>query len=88
MFVEVAGRPHDTGLTDLTVYRYPGTDRAAQTLYGLTEHDLYDLEWALAQRRAMGKTCPALHGEHTCCCPPGHGHDHQCRACDFTWLGL
>jgi hypothetical protein len=53
---------------------------------GLTEHGLYDIEFALAQRRAMSRRCPEKDGEHTCGLPPGHGGAwHLCRACNRTW---
>jgi hypothetical protein len=58
---------------------------------GLTEHDLRDIEFALAQRRAMSTRCPETDGEHTCGNSPGHlvsekhGIRHQCRACTYRW---
>ena len=51
----------------------------------LSEHDLRDLEFALALRRAMGRTCLEEDGEHTCSLRPGHGESHQCRGCDTRW---
>jgi hypothetical protein len=53
---------------------------------GLTEHDLHDIEFALAQRRAMSKRCDAETGEHTCGNAPDDGHlRHLCRACTHEW---
>jgi hypothetical protein len=56
-------------------------------LSSLSEHDLRDLVSELERRRAMGKCCPAVSGEHTCSMPPGHGPDpgHICRACTEIW---
>lgn len=53
----------------------------------LSDHDLRDLEFVLAQRRAMARRCTAEHGEHTCSLAPGHIPDagHVCRGCDFSW---
>jgi hypothetical protein len=49
----------------------------------LSEHDLRDLEFALAQRRAVSRRCTHTWGEHTCSMAPGHGGEpgHMCRAC-------
>jgi hypothetical protein len=44
-----------------------------------TEHDLRDIESALAARRAMSKRCPAVSGEHTCGLDPGHGIASRAR---------
>jgi len=55
---------------------------------GLTEHDLRDLEFELARRRAMGRVCQSVYGEHTCSLAPEHEHGggaHLCRACTTTW---
>ena len=53
---------------------------------GLSEHDLRDIEFALAQRRAMSRRCDAEDGEHTCAQRPEHpGEPHLCRACPRTW---
>lgn len=53
---------------------------------GLTEHDLRDIEFVLAQRRAMGKTCTAEDGEHACGSAPDDNHlRHLCRACTREW---
>jgi hypothetical protein len=58
----------------------------------LTEHDLRDLEFALAQRRAVSRRCPETDGEHTCGNSPGHPvseqYDlkHLCRACTHRWI--
>jgi hypothetical protein len=52
-----------------------------------TEHGLRDIEFALAQRRAMSRRCTETQGEHTCALPPGHGTRHECRACDRKWTG-
>lgn len=38
----------------------------------LTEHDLGDIAFALAQRTAMSRRCTATRGEHTCALAPGH----------------
>lgn len=56
-------------------------------IHALSEHDLRDIEFALAQRRAMSRRCPAESGEHTCALDPGHAEPqaHQCRACTRTW---
>lgn len=53
----------------------------------LTEHDLRDLEFALAQRRAMSRRCEATRGEHTCALYLGHVEAHLCRACTEAWSG-
>jgi hypothetical protein len=60
-------------------------DRPALYRIGLTEHGLYDIEFALAQRRAMSRRCPQVKGEHTCALAPGHGTRHECRACQERW---
>ncbi len=53
---------------------------------GLSEHDLRDLEFVLAQRRAMSRRCDAGQGEHTCSTAPQHGGAwHLCRACTHQW---
>jgi hypothetical protein len=56
-----------------------------------TEHDLRDIEFALAARRAMSKRCDAETGEHTCALAPAHRDSavalHQCRACMHNWPG-
>ena len=52
-----------------------------------SEHDLRDLEFTLAQRRAMSRRCPETHGEHTCGNAPGHRQAHLCRACPLKWSG-
>jgi hypothetical protein len=55
-------------------------------VHGLREHDLRDLEFALAQRRAMSKRCSTEDGEHTCGNAPDDGHlRHLCRACTYEW---
>lgn len=52
----------------------------------VSDHDLDDLAAWLAIRTAMGHTCDATHGEHTCIMPPGHVmFAHQCRACPARW---
>lgn len=61
---------------------WPGV---SQHLIALTEHDLRDLEFVLAQRRAMARRCEDEHGEHTCSLAPGHGGTHLCRACTEQW---
>lgn len=54
-----------------------------------TEHDLRDLEFALAQRRAMTARCGQEHGEHTCALRIAHNDAkivvHMCRGCDVLW---
>ena len=51
-----------------------------------TEHGLRDIEFALAQRRAMSRRCTATQGEHTCSLAPDHGEaSHLCRGCTHTW---
>jgi hypothetical protein len=74
-------------LFDLETLHTPPELYAPQFLCGLTEHDLHDLEFVLAQRRAMSKRCTAEHSEHTCSLAPGHIPDagHLCRACTETW---
>lgn len=58
----------------------------------LTEHDLRDLEFVLAQRRAMSRRCPETDGEHTCSVFPGHPVSsqykigHPCRGCEYRWF--
>lgn len=56
-------------------------------LSSMSEHDLRDLEFVLARRRAMAKACPGKNGEHTCALTPGHGTGHECRGCDARWSG-
>jgi hypothetical protein len=63
-----------------------GTGPAALYRIGsLDEHDLRDLEFVLAQRRAMSSRCPETDGRHTCSLRPGHGESHQCRGCEARW---
>jgi len=50
-----------------------------------TEHDLRDIEFTLAQRRAMSRRCPEISGGHTCGNAPDHRGNHLCRACTETW---
>jgi hypothetical protein len=51
-----------------------------------SEHDLRDIEFELARRRAMSRRCPATDGEHTCALAPGHAAaSHLCRGCTKTW---
>jgi hypothetical protein len=83
----VSARLDDRGQwTDIIVYPGPAGGQP-QFLTGLTEHDVRDLEFALAQRRAMGKCCPGVSGIHVCSMPPDHGSEpgHLCRACDEIW---
>lgn len=56
-------------------------------LHALSEHDLRDIEFVLAQRRAMSRRCTSVSGEHTCGLDPGHTVPvaHLCRACTRTW---
>lgn len=64
--------------------------REREALYrvGVTEHGLRDIEFALAQRRAMSRRCTAASGEHTCSLAPQHGAaSHLCRACTERWPG-
>jgi hypothetical protein len=74
-------------MTDVSVRLHPYGTEVTQYLLGLREDDLRDLEFALAQRRAMSKRCTATHGEHTCSLAPGHIDDpgHLCRACPEIW---
>jgi hypothetical protein len=58
---------------------------ALRRIPGLDEHDLRDLEFVLAQRRAMSSRCPETDGRHTCSLRPGHGESHQCRGCEARW---
>jgi hypothetical protein len=64
--VPLAGR--DEGRFDLSVNRN-------RTLVKLTTHDLNDIEFVLAQCKAMARRCTAAEGEHTCALAPGHD-DH------------
>ena len=51
-----------------------------------SDHDLNDLEFVLAQRKAMARRCTKTDGEHTCGLAPGHwAGRHLCRACTHTW---
>lgn len=90
MDVSVDSREGPDGtLYDLRVLHTPREVPRRQFLYGLTEHDLRDLESELARRRAMGRICPEKDQEHTCSLPPGHlGYAaHVCRACTYHWSG-
>lgn len=68
--------------TDLVLRRSWGSPHVVNSL---TEHDFRDLEFALAQRRAMSRRCETGNGEHTCALSPGHCGVHACRGCDVTW---
>jgi hypothetical protein len=73
-------------VTDISVRQYPGSVNITQYLLGLSEHDVNDLGFALAQRKAMSRRCPETEGEHTCALAPDHGKAaHQCRGCDHAW---
>lgn len=82
MRVDISGR---AAVTDISVRQYPGTVNVTQYLLGLSGHDVSDLEFALAQRKAMSRRCTQAHGEHTCGLDPDHGQQHLCRACTETW---
>jgi hypothetical protein len=68
----------------LTALRLDGN----QLIKGMSEHALRDLEFVLAQRRAMARRCTAEAGEHACGLAPAHDREaaHVCRACTKTWL--
>jgi hypothetical protein len=51
----------------------------------ISEHGLRDLEFVLAQRRAMSRRCTVTRDAHTCSLDPGHATDHLCRGCITTW---
>jgi hypothetical protein len=79
---------------DVEIVEHPGSGNCTLILgtrpriHALTEHSLRDLEFVLAQRRAMIRRCPATSGEHTCGNAPGHCQEgHLCRACTRTWQG-
>lgn len=53
-------------------------------------HDVNDLVAALAELKAMTRTCGAISdgglGDHTCWLPPHpNAPGHVCRACDHHW---
>ena len=87
--VEPRGGP-GSKLFDITITLWPGDLHHPQALSGLLDHDLRDLEFALAQRRAMSRHCDATTTrggmEHACLSPPGHGPHHACRSCHHTWI--
>jgi hypothetical protein len=59
---------------------------AFSRVYIGSEHGLRDIEFALAQRRAMSRRCQVTQDEHTCSLAPDHGQaSHLCRACTHTW---
>ena len=72
---------------DITVWHWPYDRNISQYLLGMTEHNIRDLEFVLAQRRAMSKRCTVTHREHTCGLDVAHGTatQHSCRACDAEW---
>lgn len=70
--------------TDLVLRRSWGSPHVINSM---NEHEMRDLEFALAQRRAMSRRCETRHGEHSCALSPGHGGVHACRGCDVTWQG-
>jgi hypothetical protein len=77
-------------VTDISVCQHPGAVNVTQYLLGLSGHDVNDLEFALAQRKAMSRRCPETDGEHTCALAPDHDKAaataaHQCRGCDRAW---
>lgn len=55
----------------------------------LNGHDIDDLIAALAEFKAMTRTCAAISdgglGDHTCWLPAHPGQPHVCRACPETW---
>lgn len=70
----------------------PGPDGLRRLTFGLTtrictQHDLNDLEAALAQDKAKSRHCGDEEAEHTCVMPPGHWIlPHVCRACRHQWV--
>jgi len=61
-------------------------ERPALYRIAITEHGLRDIEFELARRRAMGRCCHAVNGQHTCALAPQHGEaSHLCRGCTATW---
>lgn len=74
---------HDNGTRTLTL------DILQKISIGdLTDHDLDDIAFVLAQRKAMSRRCPQATGEHTCSLDPRHDGDHLCRACTRTWKAV
>lgn len=53
-----------------------------------TEHGLRDIEFVLAQRRAMTSRCDEEDGEHTCGLDTGHASGHLCRGCTRSWRAV
>lgn len=68
--------------TDIVLRRSWGSP---WVISSLSEHDMRDLEFALAQRRAMSKRCEQQQDEHTCALYLGHVGTHVCRGCEETW---
>lgn len=71
MRVDVVPADHAPERSDLVL----GTARYSS----FTEHDLRDIEFELARRRAMSKRCTAVSGEHTCGLTPGHASGGSCK---------
>jgi hypothetical protein len=50
------------------------------------EHGLREIEFDLAQRRAMSSRCEAEDGRHRCAMAPHNDlTGHLCRGCDYRW---
>lgn len=71
--------------TDLVLRRSWGSPHVINSM---NEHEMRDLEFALAQRRAMSRRCETGNGEHSCALSPGHCGPHACRGCDRTWQNV
>jgi hypothetical protein len=79
MKITVTGR--DGGTLTLELREHPA-------LYRITtdEHGLRDIEFGLAQRRAMSRRCEAEDGRHACSLAPHNDlFRHLCRGCDRQW---
>lgn len=60
-----------------------------ELVWRVSEHDLRSIEGTLARDRAGigGRSCPAVHGEHTCVLDSGHVMipGHVCSGCQLIW---
>jgi hypothetical protein len=72
--------PYENGYTYIEIREPPALYRIT-----LSEHGWRDLEFVLAQRRAMSRRCGDTEGEHTCALYLGHVDTHVCRGCNRTW---
>ncbi len=73
---------HEDGLDSIVLF----LGEEPEQIVSLTEHGARDVEFVLAQRRAMSRRCTTTFGEHTCAKAPGHGKStHLCRGCTFEW---